>query len=101
MTEPEFVLTVDKQHEVSIVPIGWQRFVEAGKVVYFSPTRQRLNSYEQIQLYLQTDGTCKCGLKCPIRIEQVFNFDASVPSLTCDFETGENMKCLHRGSIRC
>jgi hypothetical protein len=98
--EPDLVITVDKQNEVCIVPVGWQRFLESGRIVYISPTRQRLVSYDQVQLYLQTDGTCKCGLRCPVRIEHTFNFDASVPSLICDFETGENAACLHRGSIR-
>jgi len=28
--------------------------------------------------YLTTVGTCKCGLECPLRPEQVFNFDPKV-----------------------
>ena len=30
--------------------------------------------------YLKTEGTCKCGLECPLFIHKVFNFDARIPS---------------------
>ena len=30
--------------------------------------------------YLKTEGTCKCGLDCPLFVQNVFNFDARIPS---------------------
>ena len=30
--------------------------------------------------YLKTEGTCKCGLDCPLFVQKVFNFDARIPS---------------------
>ena len=30
--------------------------------------------------YLKTEGTCKCGLDCPLFVQNVFNFDANIPS---------------------
>ena len=27
------------------------------------------------------DGTCKCGLDCPVLVEQVFNFDVRIGSV--------------------
>ncbi|XP_075708104.1 methyl-CpG-binding domain protein 6 [Rhinoderma darwinii] len=58
------------------VPIGWQRRVEPGIVVYVSPSGKILTSMDQLRTYLVTDGTCKCGLECPLNIYKVFNFDA-------------------------
>lgn len=26
-------------------------------------------------MYLQTEGTCKCGLECPLMLNKVFNFN--------------------------
>ena len=44
----------------------------------FSPTNIALSSIEQIKMYLQTMGTCKCGLECPVNCESVFNFNPKV-----------------------
>ena len=30
--------------------------------------------------YLQLDGTCKCGLECPLKPDEVFSFNPRVPS---------------------
>ena len=30
--------------------------------------------------YLQRDGTCKCGLECPFKPDEVFNFNPKVQS---------------------
>ncbi|KYN04831.1 Methyl-CpG-binding domain protein 5, partial [Cyphomyrmex costatus] len=40
-----------------------------------SPSSTALGSLDQLKEYLTTVGTCKCGLECPLRPEQVFNFD--------------------------
>ncbi|KAG9432551.1 mucin-17-like [Apis mellifera carnica] len=39
------------------------------------PSSTALGSLDQLKEYLTTVGTCKCGLECPLRPEQVFNFD--------------------------
>ena len=46
----------------------------------FSPSQICLRSKEEIMRYLMSDRTCKCGLDCPFYIDNVFNFDASLPS---------------------
>ena len=35
---------------------------------------------EDLLVYLQTEGTCKCGLECPFKPDQVFSFDPKVQS---------------------
>ncbi|XP_038234309.1 methyl-CpG-binding domain protein 6 [Dermochelys coriacea] len=57
------------------VPVGWQRKVEEGTVQYISPSGTNLTSLEQTRTYLLTDGTCKCGLECPLNVQKVFNFN--------------------------
>ncbi|XP_067385889.1 methyl-CpG-binding domain protein 6 [Emydura macquarii macquarii] len=57
------------------VPVGWQRKVEEGAVRYISPSGTTLTSLDQTRAYLLTDGTCKCGLECPLNMHKVFNFD--------------------------
>lgn len=60
------------------VPFGWRRVVEAGSIVYYSASGVRLTSLSHIVKYLQTDGSCKCGLECPILVDKVFNYDPQV-----------------------
>ncbi|XP_068777318.1 methyl-CpG-binding domain protein 6 [Struthio camelus] len=57
------------------VPVGWERKVEEGSVCYISPSGTALTSLEQTRAYLLADGTCKCGLECPLNMHKVFNFD--------------------------
>ncbi|KAH0567285.1 hypothetical protein KQX54_008091 [Cotesia glomerata] len=45
------------------------------------PSSTALGSLDQLKEYLTTAGTCKCGLECPLRPEQVFNFDPKNKSL--------------------
>ncbi|KAH1175970.1 hypothetical protein KIL84_020704 [Mauremys mutica] len=52
------------------VPVGWQRKVEEGAVRYISPSGTNLTSLEQTRAYLLTDGTCKCGLECPLNVHK-------------------------------
>lgn len=61
------------------VPVGWQRCVREGAVLYISPSGTELSSLEQTRSYLLSDGTCKCGLECPLNVPKVFNFDPSAP----------------------
>lgn len=36
-----------------------------------SPSGSLLSSLEQVKTYLLTDGTCKCGLECPLILHKV------------------------------
>ncbi|XP_067314812.1 methyl-CpG-binding domain protein 6 [Pseudorasbora parva] len=60
---------------IAQIPIGWQRKVEDGVVSYISPSDTVLRSVDEVRVYLRTDGTCKCGLECPLVPNKVFNFD--------------------------
>ena len=45
-----------------------------------SPAEILLESLEDVRQYLLTEGTCKCGLQCPLIVEKTFVFDVSIPS---------------------
>lgn len=49
----------------------------------FSPSGVSLTSVDEARLYLRTDGTCKCGLECPLILEKSFNFDPKVAYPEC------------------
>lgn len=57
------------------VPFGWKRVISSGKVIYISPSEIYLHSLQEVAVYLQTEGTCKCGLECPLMLNKVFNFN--------------------------
>ncbi|KAF4080164.1 hypothetical protein AMELA_G00167360 [Ameiurus melas] len=86
------------------VPIGWQRKLESPGVIYISPSGSVLSSLEQVKSYLLTDGTCKCGLECPLILPKVFNFD---PGATVKQRTAEDVKadedvtklCIHKRKL--
>ena len=46
--------------------------------LHFSPSGIELKSKEDIKEYLLKEGTCKCGLECPLELDSLFDFDASV-----------------------
>ncbi|XP_058258386.1 methyl-CpG-binding domain protein 6 [Hemibagrus wyckioides] len=86
------------------VPVGWQRKVEDGAVAYISPSGTVLCSVEEVRLYLLTDGTCKCGLECPLVLHKVFNFDPSAGVHAQSHQSGkveEDMTklCNHRRKV--
>ncbi|XP_041097693.1 methyl-CpG-binding domain protein 5 isoform X1 [Polyodon spathula] len=86
------------------VPIGWQRAVEGGRVAYISPSGTVLSTVEEVRTYLLTDGTCKCGLECPLVLPKVFNFDpgaAVKPHSTEKVKAEEDMTklCNHRRKV--
>eukprot|EP00063_Salmo_salar_P026205 XP_014001040.1 PREDICTED: methyl-CpG-binding domain protein 6-like [Salmo salar] len=86
------------------VPIGWQRRVEDGLVVYVSPSGTVLSSLEEVKSYLLTDGTCKCGLECPLVIHKVFNFSLGVKvqqrsQLVGKAEQDMTKLCNHRRKV--
>uniref|UniRef100_A0AAQ4NS19 MBD domain-containing protein n=1 Tax=Gasterosteus aculeatus aculeatus TaxID=481459 RepID=A0AAQ4NS19_GASAC len=69
----------DGVHATAIhVPIGWQRRMEGGQVIYVSPSGTALCSLDEVKTYLLTDGTCKCGLECPLIVNKVFSFTVGV-----------------------
>ncbi|KAL4119937.1 hypothetical protein QTP88_012690 [Uroleucon formosanum] len=78
------------------VPAGWRRVHNKGVIHYISPSNAVLNSLDQVKIYLQTQGTCKCGLECPFQCEHVFNFDAKVMTKpTSGINTMTNL-CNHK-----
>ncbi|XP_065053289.1 uncharacterized protein LOC135682357 isoform X2 [Rhopilema esculentum] len=62
------------------VPKGWNRVIEKGDIVYISPNRSRLKSVADVIAYLIAPATCKCGLVCPFKLEEMFNFNPNVIS---------------------
>ncbi|KAJ8351589.1 hypothetical protein SKAU_G00230650 [Synaphobranchus kaupii] len=86
------------------VPIGWQRRVDCSGVVYISPSGSVLSCVDQVKSYLLSDGTCKCGLECPLILHKVFNFD---PGAAVKQRTAEDVKadedvtklCMHKRKI--
>lgn len=40
-------------------------------VHFFSPSGAALSSLDEVKTYLLSDGTCKCGLECPLIIHKV------------------------------
>ncbi|XP_033953584.1 methyl-CpG-binding domain protein 5 isoform X2 [Pseudochaenichthys georgianus] len=96
----------DERHAAPVqVPIGWQRKAErGGGVIYISPSGSLLSSLEQVKSYLLTDGTCKCGLECPLILHKVFNFDprAAVKQRTAeDVKADEDVTklCIHKRKL--
>ena len=45
------------------------------KLSCFSPSGIQLKTLEEIKEYLATEGTCKCGLNCPLNVQNAFDFD--------------------------
>ncbi|KAJ8358932.1 hypothetical protein SKAU_G00154570 [Synaphobranchus kaupii] len=94
----------DGPNTTAQVPIGWRRTVESGAVAYISPSGTILSSVEEVGSYLLTDGTCKCGLECPLVVHKVFNFDPGAVSLQRSQPPGkaeEDMTklCNHRRKV--
>ncbi|XP_060063180.1 serine-rich adhesin for platelets-like [Ylistrum balloti] len=86
-----------------IVPFGWRRVVEEGAIVYYSPSNTKLSSTQEIGQYLSREGTCKCGLECPVLVEKVFSFDITIQSRqwTLDVHCAEDLTklCNHKRKI--
>ncbi|KAI8043876.1 hypothetical protein M5D96_000019, partial [Drosophila gunungcola] len=57
---------------------GWRRLTNNNEVAYISPSGKTMRTQFQIKDYLLTQGTCKCGLPCPLRPEYLFDFNAQV-----------------------
>ncbi|XP_065334907.1 mucin-2-like isoform X3 [Cloeon dipterum] len=60
------------------VPYGWRRLLVNNTIVYISPSGAEICSREAARQYLITPGNCKCGLECPLHLDNVFCFDPKV-----------------------
>ncbi|XP_041371363.1 uncharacterized protein LOC121384943 [Gigantopelta aegis] len=93
----------DGSFQIVKVPFGWRRTTEDGEVIYYSPSNTRLTSYHEVCKYLVSDGTCKCGIECPLQVEKVFNFDPFVNGKlwTVDDVSTEDLTklCIHKRKI--
>ncbi|XP_033825547.1 methyl-CpG-binding domain protein 6 [Periophthalmus magnuspinnatus] len=95
----------DGLHSTAVhVPIGWQRRVEGARVLYISPSGTSLSSLDEVKTYLLTDGTCKCGLECPLVLHKVFNFALGVKVEQCSQPVGKveqdmTKLCNHRRKV--
>ena len=67
----------------------YSRFVISGHMIsmifiimishfIFSPSNIELKSFDELKEYLLRDGTCKCGLECPLELPKLFDFDTKV-----------------------
>ncbi|RLU24973.1 hypothetical protein DMN91_003064 [Ooceraea biroi] len=67
------------------------------------PSSTALGSLDQLKEYLTTVGTCKCGLECPLRPEQVFNFDPKVATRPWSPDQGKTREmtklCNHKRKL--
>ncbi|XP_068631492.1 homeobox protein 5-like isoform X2 [Battus philenor] len=83
------------------VPLGWRRIVSGSSVLYISPSGSVLSTLPQLREYLQTAGTCKCGLPCPLRPETAFNFDPKVVGKQYQPSAGPELSklCNHKRKL--
>lgn len=75
-------------------------------VVCDSPSNVSLRSHGEVRQYLLKEGTCKCGLQCPLIVDKTFVFDArqkqSKHLLADDIHSASdrsNSLCNHRRKI--
>ncbi|XP_030244670.1 proline-rich protein 36 isoform X4 [Drosophila navojoa] len=73
---------------------GWRRLTNNNEVAYISPTGKTLRTQFQIKDYLLTQGTCKCGLPCPLRPEYFFDFNAQVPNMPLKVSPGSSQEAI-------
>lgn len=83
------------------VPLGWKRIINGTSVLYVSPSGTALGTLPQLRDYLQTAGTCKCGLPCPLRPETAFSFDIKVVSKPYQPASGAELTklCNHKRKL--
>ena len=95
----DLVIYIDKANQVTEVPYYWKRKLINNKIVYITPSKEVINTVEQLNSYLLSDGSCKCGLSCPFFIEEVFNFDPFVESVENHWLNSideTKLSCKHR-----
>ncbi|XP_060801690.1 uncharacterized protein LOC106134694 isoform X2 [Amyelois transitella] len=98
-SEPKSVQSETPQ--TIVVPLGWRRIVNGASVLYISPSGTALSALPQLREYLQTAGTCKCGLPCPLRPETAFSFDPKVISKPYQPSSGAELTklCNHKRKL--
>ncbi|XP_042614982.1 proline-rich protein 36-like isoform X1 [Cyprinus carpio] len=89
---------------IAQIPVGWQRKAQDGAVSYISPSGTVLRSVDEVRVYLRTDGTCKCGLECPLVPNKVFNFDPAAMVQAPGHQSGKTEEdmtklCNHRRKV--
>lgn len=50
---------------------------------HFRPSGTTLKNIEDVKNYITSDGTCKCGLGCPLLLKKQFSFDPKVRFFSC------------------
>lgn len=58
---------------------------------------------DSIKEYLSSDGTCKCGLECPLQLTSTFSFNTKVVSIKDTAPDPDNkgkIKCKHKARKR-
>ncbi|KAL4716640.1 hypothetical protein ACJJTC_008275, partial [Scirpophaga incertulas] len=65
------------------------------------PSGTALSTLPNLREYLQTAGTCKCGLPCPLRPETAFSFDPKVQSRPYQATSGAELTklCNHKRKL--
>lgn len=71
-----------------------------------SPSEVQLNSLDEVRHYLLSEGTCKCGLHCPLDVEKTFIFDKTqtesrhlhADDVSLELDRASNL-CNHRRKI--
>lgn len=93
--------TYSETPQTIVVPLGWRRLVSGTSVIYISPSGTALSTLPQLRDYLQTTGTCKCGLPCPLRPETAFSFDHKVVSKPYQAASGAELTklCNHKRKL--
>ncbi|RVE54056.1 hypothetical protein evm_001179 [Chilo suppressalis] len=94
-------ITLSDNTQTIVVPLGWRRIINGSSVLYISPSGTALSTLPQLRDYLQTAGTCKCGLPCPLRPETAFNFDPKVASRPYQGSSGAELTklCNHKRKL--
>ncbi|XP_072939631.1 uncharacterized protein [Epargyreus clarus] len=100
-TETELRTAQSEFPQTITVPLGWRRIVNGTSVLYVSPSGTALSTLPQLRDYLQTAGTCKCGLPCPLRPETAFSFDPKVVSKPYQVASGAELTklCNHKRKL--
>lgn len=99
----QLVQSHDYGHGILNIPPGWKRDLINGSVVYITPSNCLLWSLDEVVGYLLSDGTCKCGLDCPLVVHQVFNFDPCTCIQNSIMETSQSQVnqnlCNHKRKL--
>ena len=71
-----------------------------GAIVYSSPDNKRLGNNEELVRHMTTPGTCKCGLRCPFSVDELFSFDPDLISLPDSRPFNQDALCKQTNHLR-